>query len=115
ENLGTMLNAILKDSTVAPGHEFSFEAHPGNTTEGHLRVLYDLGFRRLSIGVQDFDPAVLHIINRFQTYEDVVNLTASARKMGYESVNFDLVYGLPLQESGRFMETVRKVAALKPD
>lgn len=115
ENLSEMLRDILKDAIVAPDPEFSFEAHPGNTTIEHLRVLYELGFRRLSIGVQDFDPEVLHIINRFQTYEDVVSLTENARQMGYKSVNFDLVYGLPLQKQDRFMDTVKKVTQLQPD
>jgi len=115
ENLGEMLGGILKVAEVMPDREFSFEAHPGNTTTGHLQVLYDLGFRRLSIGVQDFDPEVLEIINRFQTYEDVVTLTENARRMGYESVNFDLVYGLPLQKQEQFMDTVRKVIGLRPD
>lgn len=115
ENLGELLDGLLKDADIAPGNEFSFEAHPGNTTLEHLRVLYDRGFRRISIGVQDFDPAVLKIINRYQTYEDVKQLTESAREMGYQSVNFDLVYGLPLQKIGSFLKTVEEVGRLKPD
>lgn len=115
ENLRAMLEGILEDANVPEKHEFSFEAHPGNTTEEHLQVLFDLGFRRISVGVQDFDPAVLQIINRFQTYDDVKNLTELARKIGYDSVNFDLVYGLPLQRRSSFAETVLRVIDLKPD
>lgn len=115
ENLGRLLEGILREVTVPATHEFSFEAHPGNTTTEHLQVLYQKGFRRISIGVQDFDPAVLQIINRHQTYDDVRNLTLSARAIGYESVNFDLVYGLPLQRREAFDETVARVAELKPD
>jgi oxygen-independent coproporphyrinogen-3 oxidase len=115
ENLKELLCGILDGADKAPGYEFSFEAHPGNTTDEHLSALYELGFRRISIGVQDFDPAVLQIINRQQTYEDVKQLTESARIMGFSSVNFDLIYGLPLQRRDRFMETIEKVAELRPD
>lgn len=114
-NLEELLKNLLKDAHIAPDQQFSFEAHPGNTTLEHLEVLYNLGFRRISIGVQDFDPVVLDIINRFQTFEDVKNLTDSARAMGYQSVNFDLIYGLPLQKYASFMDTIRKVGELRPD
>jgi oxygen-independent coproporphyrinogen-3 oxidase len=115
ENLHKLLTGLLESSIVPETHEFSFEAHPGNTTEGHLQVLFDLGFRRVSIGVQDFDPAVLEIINRHQTYEDVLGLVDSARRIGYSSVNFDLVYGLPLQQAERFEDTIKRVIELRPD
>jgi oxygen-independent coproporphyrinogen-3 oxidase len=114
-NLQKLLTGLLESSIVPETHEFSFEAHPGNTTEGHLQVLFDLGFRRVSIGVQDFDPAVLEIINRHQTYEDVTALVDSARRIGYNSVNFDLVYGLPLQRGERFEDTIKRVIELRPD
>lgn len=115
QNLGDLVSGILDGAHLAAVHEFSFEAHPGNTTRQHLEVLYSLGFRRISIGVQDFDPAVLDIINRRQTRDDVENLLLSARSIGYNSVNFDLVYGLPMQQAGGFMKTVSEVADLKPD
>lgn len=114
-NLGELLKGLLKEAYVAPDPQFSFEAHPGNTTPEHLQVLYDLGFRRISIGVQDFNPVVLDVINRYQTYDDVKNLTGSARAMGYQSVNFDLIYGLPLQKYAGFMDTIHKVGELRPD
>ncbi|GAA4441160.1 oxygen-independent coproporphyrinogen III oxidase [Ravibacter arvi] len=115
ENLDILLNGLLQDADLAEWYEFSFEAHPGNTTSDHLRVFYQHGFRRISIGVQDFDPKVLEIINRFQTRDEVEKLTADAREMGYQSINFDLVYGLPLQQHGSFVRTIEVVCKLRPD
>jgi len=115
ENLQLLLNGILSKSIVHPDAEFSFEAHPANTTQKHLQVLYDLGFRRLSLGIQDFDPKVQLIINRMQSYEQVKTITDNARKMGYYSINYDLIFGLPLQSLKGLEETIRKVSTLLPD
>jgi len=115
ENLQLLINGVLKDAEIHPEAEFSFEAHPGNTTELHLKTLYDLGFRRLSLGIQDFDPKVQLIINRIQSFEEVEQATATARAMGYTSVNFDLIYGLPLQTIGGLAETISLVGELMPD
>jgi oxygen-independent coproporphyrinogen-3 oxidase len=115
ENLKKLVDGLLKNTTVHPKAQFGFEAHPGNTTDEHLQVLFDLGFRRVSIGVQDFNPVVLAIINRHQTYEQVKHLTNKAREIGYTSVNYDIVYGLPQQKTCYMMETMFKVIQLKPD
>ncbi|MCE6992610.1 oxygen-independent coproporphyrinogen III oxidase [Dyadobacter sp. CY323] len=115
ENLEKLILGLLKDSLVDPNARFGFEAHPGNTTEEHLQTLFDLGFRRISIGVQDFNPIVLAIINRKQTYEQVKDLTLRAREIGYTSVNFDVIYGLPYQKACYMMETMHRVVQLKPD
>lgn len=115
ENLAQLIQALLKNSTVAENHEFSFEAHPKNTTVEHLQTLYDLGFRRLSLGVQDFDPVVQEVINRIQPLEMVEEVVNNARKIGYDSVNFDLIYGLPLQTEKSVIGTIEKVKTLKPD
>lgn len=114
-NLKCLIAEILKTSDVCSDHDFSFEGHPGNTTIEHLQTLYDLGFRRVSFGIQDFDPLVQDIINRYQSYEQVEHVVEQARRIGYTSVNFDLVYGLPLQKLSTVTDTVNKVIELRPD
>lgn len=95
--------------------DFSFEGHPSNTTAEHLQTLYDLGFRRVSFGIQDFDPIVQDVINRYQSHEEVETVVKAARSIGYSSVNFDLVYGLPFQKLNTIVDTIQKVIQLKPD
>lgn len=115
ENLGWLLESIIKKSVVPPDAAFSFEGHPGNTTKEHLKVLYAYGFKRMSLGIQDFNPEVQLIINRKQTEEQVYKVVQSAREIGYESINFDLVYGLPLQNLKSLVNTIEKVKSLRPD
>jgi oxygen-independent coproporphyrinogen III oxidase len=114
-NLKLLINGLLKNTRLHPDTQFSFEAHPGNTTDAHLQALYEVGFRRISIGVQDFNPMVLALINRFQTYEQVSHLTHKAREIGFTSVNYDIVYGLPKQKACYMMETMMRVVKLRPD
>jgi oxygen-independent coproporphyrinogen-3 oxidase len=115
ENLKMLIDGILSTSTVAKDSEFSFEAHPNSTSIAHLQTLYDLGFRRMSLGIQDFDPQVQNIVNRVQTYETVKEVTLQARRIGFTSINFDLIYGLPLQKRSSVIDTIEKVKLLKPD
>ncbi|GAA4202167.1 oxygen-independent coproporphyrinogen III oxidase [Pedobacter jeongneungensis] len=115
ENLELLINGILENAILAPDAELSFEAHPANTTTGHLTTLYKLGFRRLSLGIQDFDPKVQFLINRFQTPEQVALITTQAREIGYTSVNFDLIYGLPGQSIRGLTDTIKEVIAMQPD
>jgi oxygen-independent coproporphyrinogen-3 oxidase len=115
ENIFQLIEAILCGAVIYDDAEFSFEAHPNNTTEEHLRVFYGFGFRRVSLGIQDFDLKVQEIVNRKQSYEQVEKLTLLARKIGYTSINYDLIYGLPLQTVKGISETIYKVIALKPD
>lgn len=115
ENLEYLINGILETSSLHEHVNFGFEAHPTSTTKKHLDTLYKLGFRRLSLGIQDFDPKVQNIINRVQSYEDVAQATALARSAGYTSINYDLIYGLPLQTEASVMDTIRKVKQLQPD
>jgi oxygen-independent coproporphyrinogen-3 oxidase len=115
ENLKALVGAVLKDAIVHPEHEFSFEGHPNNTTREHLQALYDIGFRRVSFGVQDNDPEVQRVINRIQPFENVKRGTETAREIGYKSVNFDLIYGLPLQTKEKMENTIRQAISLKPD
>jgi oxygen-independent coproporphyrinogen-3 oxidase len=114
-NLQRLLNFILKSSIIHPRHEFSIEGHPNNTTKEHLKMLYNLGFRRISYGVQDNDPDVQQIINRIQPVENVRKATETARAIGFTSVNFDLIYGLPLQTQESIERTINQIIELKPD
>lgn len=115
ENLTKLMDGIFEYAEVAPGHEFSFEGHPKNTTKAHLQTLFDLGFERVSLGIQDFDPKVQEIINRVQPYDMVKEVVENARAVGYKSVNFDLIYGLPLQTMNSVIDTINKVKSLRPD
>jgi oxygen-independent coproporphyrinogen-3 oxidase len=115
ENLKKLLAIIFKKAIIAPGHEFSVEGHPNNTTAAHLQTLYGLGFRRVSYGVQDNDPEVQTIINRIQPVENVQRATEAARAVGFKSVNFDLIYGLPLQTVASLQKTIEQTIAMQPD
>ena len=115
QNLDKLINGILSISEKCEEAEFSFEGHPKNTTEDHLQTLFKIGFNRVSVGVQDFDPVVQDVINRIQPYEMVEAVTVAARKIGYDSLNFDLVYGLPLQTKTSIEDTFEKVMRLRPD
>jgi len=114
-NLKRLLGSILNTATVCADAEFSFEAHPNNTTREHLETLYSLGFRRVSYGIQDFDSKVQTAINRIQSFETVACAVQEARRVGFTSVNFDLVYGLPFQTLQSVKTTIDKVNLLRPD
>ncbi len=77
EHLTQLIQGILAKADIAPVHEFSFEGHPNNTTREHLQGLYDLGFRRVSYGVQDYNETVQKAIHRIQPYEHVKQVTES--------------------------------------
>ncbi len=113
--LSGMLNDILKDAQVHPGANFSLEGHPNNTTKEHLEILFELGFRRVSYGVQDNDPKVQKAINRIQPFENVQKATRLARDIGFQSVNFDLIYGLPFQTPETIERSIQQCISLKPD
>ena len=115
ENLKILLEGIFSTVEIAENPEFSFEGHPNNTTKEHLQTLYDLGFRRCSFGVQDYDLKVQKAINRIQPFENVKNVTEWAREIGYKSVSHDLVFGLPHQSWEAMELTIRKTLELKPD
>ncbi|WP_305982757.1 oxygen-independent coproporphyrinogen III oxidase [Roseivirga thermotolerans] len=115
EHLKLLLEALLKTVVLHPDFEFSFEGHPANTTYAHLKVLRELGFSRVSFGIQDFDPRVQLAINRLQSFEQVCDVTRWSRELGYGSVNFDLIYGLPFQTRKSIEHTIEKVAELMPD
>lgn len=115
QQLKDLLQPLLQDFDLLPGAELSFEADPRVTTADQLQILYDLGFRRLSLGVQDYDAKVQEAINRIQSPTMVGQLTEIARSIGYTSVNYDLVYGLPFQTLAGIHETIQHVIADKPD
>ncbi len=115
QNLQRLLEGIFQSAIIHPRHEFSLEGHPNNTTVEHLKTLYQLGFRRVSYGVQDNDPIVQRAINRIQPLENVRRVTENARAIGYHSVNFDLIYGLPFQTLKGEAKTIDETIQLKPD
>ena len=116
ENLERILKPILSRTRIDQDRfEASVEVHPGHTTREQLAMLHELGFTRISIGVQDFDPEVQRLVNRHQPYEVTKSVTDIARELGYRSVNYDLIYGLPRQNPDRFRETVEKTIELRPD
>jgi oxygen-independent coproporphyrinogen-3 oxidase len=110
------LMAMLKRSfTLAPGGEYSIEVDPRTIDASRLDTLAELGFNRLSFGVQDFDPAVQKAVHRVQPAEQVFALVQAARERGFESVNVDLIYGLPQQTPESFARTLQQVNELRPD
>jgi len=98
-----------------PDVEMSIEVDPRSVSAADLARLREVGFNRLSFGVQDFDPAVQRAVNRVQPFEMVAALVEAARAQGYLSVNFDLIYGLPAQTRASFARTMEQVQALRPD
>jgi oxygen-independent coproporphyrinogen-3 oxidase len=115
ENLGMLMDGILKYAVVTTKSQFSFEGHPNNTTEAQLKLLKSKGFNRVSFGIQDFDPVVQRTINRMQSFAQVRKVTQEARALGYRSINYDLIYGLPKQTMEGMLETFDKVLVLNPD
>lgn len=114
-NLIQLINGITKDAVVKADHEFSVEVHPNYTTEEHIEKLASAGFNRISIGVQDFDPTVQLAINRIQSFERTKEVVDWARKYQYNSINIDLIYGLPHQTENSVQYSVSKITSLMPD
>ncbi|OZI07764.1 oxygen-independent coproporphyrinogen III oxidase [Siphonobacter sp. BAB-5385] len=115
ENLAWFVEQLFKGTTTVEQPDFGFEGHPNNTTFEHLQALAELGFRRVSFGVQDYDPRVQQAIHRIQPFERVKIATEHARRAGYSSVSHDLVYGLPFQTQAGVRDTIQKTIALRPD
>ena len=112
----SQLMAMLRDAfKLAPGAETSIEVDPRTATPARLQHLATLGFNRLSFGVQDFDPDVQQAVHRVQPFEQVCELMLAARQIGFESINADLIYGLPKQTPESFARTIAQVAELRPD
>lgn len=115
ENLETLINGIFVRAVKADEHEFSFEGHPNNTTRNHLQKLYNLGFRRVSFGVQDYSEKVQNAIHRIQPFHNVAKVTFWAKEIGYTSIGHDLIFGLPFQTLDDVIDTIDKTKSLHPD
>lgn len=115
DNLERLLTGILEKAEKAAQYEFSFEGHPNNTSRAHLQKLYNLGFRRVSFGVQDYAAKVQTAINRIQPFHNVAKVTFWAKEIGYTSISHDLVFGLPFQTLEDEIDTIEKTNSLAPD
>lgn len=115
ENLKYLINGIFKLADKAADYEFSFEGHPNNTTREHLQALYEVGFRRVSFGVQDYNEKVQKAIHRIQPFENVKKVTEAAREIGYTSIGHDIIFGLPHQTIQDVEATILKTKELMPD
>lgn len=113
--LDELVSGVLSHAERAPDAEFSIESDPRVTTGEHLETLGRLGFRRLSLGIQDFDPRVQRAVNRVQSEAQVRAVTDGARAAGFTSVNYDLIYGLPFQTRASVEQTVDVVRRHRPD
>ncbi|QBN18255.1 oxygen-independent coproporphyrinogen III oxidase [Flavobacterium nackdongense] len=115
KHLEDLIEGIFCYAVKAKDHEFSFEGHPNNTTRAHLQKLYDLGFRRVSFGVQDYSEKVQNAINRIQPFHNVAKVTFWAKEIGYTSIGHDIIFGLPFQEIDDVIDTIEKTNSLQPD
>lgn len=111
----SLMSVLKRNFNFVPGGEYSIEIDPRTIDENRLDTLAALGFNRLSFGVQDFDPTVQKAVHRVQPAEQVFSLVAAARARGFESINIDLIYGLPQQTPESFDRTLEQVIDLKPD
>lgn len=115
ENLRKLINGIFKRADKFETFDFSYEGHPNHTSEEQLQTLYDLGSRRNSFGIQDYDPKVQVAIHRVQSFEQVKKVHDLSKKIGYESISHDLIFGLPFQTEESIRTTIKNTIALKPD
>jgi oxygen-independent coproporphyrinogen-3 oxidase len=115
DELRELMSVLKRSFSFVAGGEYSVEVDPRTVNEQRLAMLLELGFNRLSFGVQDFDPEVQKAVHRIQPAAQVFGLVESARKMGFESVNVDLIYGLPKQTPESFDRTLKQVNDLRPD
>ena len=115
EKLENLLKPILEEVTLDPHFEGSIEVDPRRTTVEQLKTLRKLGFNRISLGVQDFNPEVQRLINRIQPYDITAGITNAARSLGFQSVNFDLIYGLAKQTQESMIDCIAKTIELRPD
>jgi oxygen-independent coproporphyrinogen-3 oxidase len=113
--LRDLMGIIREHVVLDEDGEYSIEVDPRSADPLTIALLGELGFNRLSLGVQDFDPDVQRAVNRVQSYETTRDVIVAAREAGFKSVNVDLIYGLPRQNVERFGETLFKVLHLSPD
>ena len=115
ENLKKLINGIFEKADKFEDFEFSYEGHPNHTSREQLQVLYDLGSKRNSFGIQDYDPVVQKAINRVQSFEQVTKVHELSKKIGYSSISHDLIFGLPFQHEDSIRGTIDKTIKLMPD
>ncbi len=115
DELSELMSMLRRSFVLAPGGEYSIEVDPRTVDDKRLEHLAMLGFNRLSFGVQDFDAEVQKAVHRIQPAEQVFALVETARRLKFDSVNVDLIYGLPKQTPESFARTLAQVAELKPD
>jgi oxygen-independent coproporphyrinogen-3 oxidase len=115
EELRELVALLQQHFTLAAGAELSIEIDPRTVDVARIDALAAMGFNRLSFGVQDFDPAVQKAVHRVQPTEQVFTLVHAARERGFDSINVDLIYGLPLQTLTSFDRTLAQITELRPD
>ena len=114
DELTLMMETLTKRFPLAQGGEFSIEVDPRTCDADKVKHLHDLGLNRMSLGVQDFNPDVQKAVNRIQPFEMTKATMEAARENGFESINMDLIYGLPKQNRGTFEKTIDQVLELSP-
>ncbi len=115
DELTALMASLKRGFTLAPGAEISIEVDPRTASPARLRHIAGLGFNRISFGIQDFDAAVQQAVHRVQSFDSVRDLIVEARALGFESINADLIYGLPMQTPESFSRTIAQIAELRPD
>lgn len=116
DELVRLVKHLFNNQKIDPSRvEMGFEAHPNNTSHEHLEKLFQVGFRRLSLGVQDYNPLIQQAIHRIQPFSQVKKVHEMARAIGYDSISHDLVFGLPKQSLSDILFTVEKTLELRPD
>lgn len=115
KELKNIMRAIHKHFNLLPDAEVAIEMHPRTSTAKFCDALKELEFTRISLGVQDFDPVVQKLINRFQSYEVTEEMLSYLRQLGFTAFNFDLVYGLPGQSMSGWTKTLEQIKVLQPD
>ena len=115
DEMRRVMAALHEHFVLLPEGEHSIEIDPRRVTDDRMNLLAALGFNRISLGVQDFDPEVQQAIHRVQSYEETRDVVLAARRLGFQSISMDLIYGLPHQTTARFGATIDRVLALRPD
>ena len=115
DDLRALMGMLRRSFNLAPDGEYSIEVDPRTVDPNRLAALADMGFNRLSLGVQDFDAAVQKAVHRIQETGQVFALVEAARRLKFKSINIDLIYGLPLQTPESFERTLAQVKLLQPD
>ncbi|MFW5816864.1 MAG: oxygen-independent coproporphyrinogen III oxidase, partial [Wenzhouxiangella sp.] len=115
DQLARLMDMLRARFTFAPESELGLEVDPRTIDPAGIKRLYEIGFNRISIGVQDLDPAVQEAVNRVHDTATVSATIGAARAVGFESISVDLIYGLPLQTTAGFAQTVETMISLKPD